>query len=75
MIVTAIVAFVVAWRVHNRAVRILVGVLLLAMAAACNLFSTIAVLMIAALRVTALVLATKTPQGKRSGTQTEQDTN
>jgi hypothetical protein len=70
MIVTAIVAFVAAWRIRKRVVRVLVGVLLLAMAAACSLFSTIAALLVAALGIIALVLGTKTPQGNRSITET-----
>jgi len=62
LIVTAIVAFVVAWRVRNRVVRVFVGVLLLAMAAGCILFSTMAVLLVAALGIIALVMGAKTPQ-------------
>ena len=69
LIVTAIAAFVVAWRVRNRVVRIFVGVLLLAMAAVFSLLSAVAVLLVAALGVIALVLGTKTPQDNRSITE------
>ena len=69
LIFTAIVAFVIAWRARNRVVRVLIGILLLAMAAACSLISAIAVLLVAALGVIALVLGTKTPQGNRSITE------
>ncbi len=70
LIVAAIVAFVVAWRVRKRVVHVLVGILLLAMAAACSLFSAMAVLLVAVFGVTSLVLPTKTPQGNRSITET-----
>ena len=65
LIITATVAFVVAWRVRNRVVRVFVGVLLLAMAAGCSLFSTMAVLLVAALGVITLVMGAKTPKGNR----------
>jgi hypothetical protein len=61
LVVTAIVAFVIACRVRNRVVRVLVGALLIAIAATCGLFSTMAGLLVAALGVTALVMATKIP--------------
>ena len=56
-----IVAFVIAWRVQRRIVRVTVGVILLAVAATCGILSILASLLVAALGVAALVLASKTP--------------
>ena len=70
LIFTAIVAFVAACRVRNRVVRVLVGIFLLATAAACSLFSAIAVLLVVALGFIALVLGIKTPKGNRPITET-----
>jgi hypothetical protein len=58
----SIVAFVIAWRVRRRIVRVTVGVILLAVAATCGILSILAALLVAALGVAALVLASKTPQ-------------
>ena len=58
----AVVAFVIAWRARKRAVRVTVGLLLLAVALVCGILSLLAALIVAALGVGALVLASKTPQ-------------
>jgi hypothetical protein len=60
LIVVSIAVFVIAWRVRKRAVRLSIGVLLLVLAVTCGFFSTLAVLLIAVLGVSALVLAFKT---------------
>jgi hypothetical protein len=60
LVVGALVAFVVAWRVRRRVVRLGVGILLLGLAAACAVFSVLAVLRVAGLGVGALVLAFRT---------------
>jgi hypothetical protein len=68
LIGASIVAFVVAWRIRSRVVLGFVGVLLLALAAGCSLFSALATLLVAALGVAALVLAARTPRaGARGG--------
>jgi hypothetical protein len=61
LIVLAILIFLIAWRIRRRVVRFLVGVILLVMAGTCVLFSILAVLFVAALGITALVLAFKIP--------------
>jgi hypothetical protein len=58
----AVVVFIVVWRVRKRAVRVTVGVLLLAVAAVCGILSLLAALVVAALGVGALVLASKMPR-------------
>lgn len=65
-VVGAIVAFLIAWCVRKRSVRFLVGVILLAGAAACNLFSVLAALLVTILGATALILAIKTPAQENS---------
>jgi len=62
VMVIAIVAFVIAWRVRKRSVRVAVGVILLALAAVCGILSLVASLIVAALGVGALILASKTPR-------------
>lgn len=58
VVVAAIIAFAVAWRVRNRAVRVLLGVLMLAGAAVCTFLSALAALLVAALGLGTLLLAT-----------------
>jgi hypothetical protein len=65
VVVGAIIAFVVALRVRQRAVRFGVGVILLVVAAVCAILSILATLLVAALGVYALILASKTPRGRR----------
>ena len=72
VMVGAIVAFVIAWRVHRRAVRVSVGVIQLAVATVCGILSVLAALIVAALGVAALALATRTPGSTSSETQQEQ---
>jgi hypothetical protein len=62
VVVGAIIAFIVALRVRQRSVRFGVGVILLAVAAMCAILSILATLLIAALGVFALILASKTPR-------------
>jgi hypothetical protein len=69
VIVGAIVAFAVAWRVRKRVVRITVGVILLAVALVCGILSLLAALSVAALGVAALILAGKTPRRASLETQ------
>ena len=57
-----IVAFAVACRVRNRAVRGIAGVLLLATGVLCGVLSVVAALLLATLGVVALVLAIKAPR-------------
>ena len=57
-----IVAFVIACRVRSRVVRGIAGVLLLATAVLCGGLSVVAILLLATLGVSALVLAMKTPR-------------
>lgn len=64
IMVGAIIAFVIACRSRQRAVRVGVGVILLAVAAVSAVLSLLGAFIIAALGVSALVLASKTPQGK-----------
>jgi hypothetical protein len=71
VMIGAIVAFVIAWRVRKRAVRVAVGVILLAVAAVCGILSLLAALIVAAPGVGALVLASKTPQSASMQTQGE----
>lgn len=58
----AIIAFLIACRSRRRAVRVGTGVILLAVAAMCVILSLLAALLVAALGVVALVMASKTPQ-------------
>ena len=69
VVVGAVVAFVIAWRVRKRSVRVTVGVILLAVAALCGILSFLAALLVAALGVAALAMAAKRPQ--RSPTETQ----
>ena len=69
VVVGAIIAFLIACRSRQRAVRIGVGVILLAVAAVCAILSLLAAMLVAALGVLALVLASKTPQGKSAETE------
>ncbi|MGD8699714.1 MAG: hypothetical protein PVJ43_10515 [Gemmatimonadales bacterium] len=64
VMVGAIVAFVIAWRSRQRAVRVAVGVILLAVAAVCPVLSVLVAFLVGALGVSALVLASKAPQTK-----------
>ena len=52
----------IAWSNRNRAVRIFSGLILLTMAAVCSFFSVLAALLVAALRIIALLLAVSRPQ-------------
>jgi hypothetical protein len=61
VVVGAVVVFVVACRVRKRAVRVIVGFMLLAVAALCASLSLLASLVVAALGVGSLVLAAKSP--------------
>ena len=65
VVVGALIAFVVALRVRERTVRVGVGVILLAVAAVCAILSIQAALLVAALGVSALILASNTPRGRR----------
>jgi hypothetical protein len=58
----AVVAFVIAWRVSKRAVRVTVGLLLLTVPVVSGILSLPAALLVGALGGGALVLASKTPQ-------------
>lgn len=69
--VGAIVAFIIAWRVRRRSVRVAVGILLLLTAAVGGILSLLASLLIATLGVVSLVMATRTPQCTASETQEE----
>ncbi|UCG50501.1 MAG: hypothetical protein JSW58_09825 [Candidatus Latescibacterota bacterium] len=69
VILGAVIAFVIAWRVRKRTVRVTVGVLLLAVAAVCGVLSLLGGVLVAALGVAALVLAAKTPQRTSSKIQ------
>jgi hypothetical protein len=60
VMVGSVIAFTIAWRVRKRPFRIVVGVLLVAVAALCAIFSFLATLIVAALGVWALVLAGRT---------------
>jgi hypothetical protein len=60
VMVGSVIAFIIAWRVRKRPVRIVVGVLLLAVAALCAILSFLATLIVAALGVASLVLAGRT---------------
>jgi hypothetical protein len=71
VIVSAAIAFAIACRVRSRAVRVTVGVILLAIAAVCGILSVLAALLVAALGVAALALASKTPQIALPETQGE----
>lgn len=73
VVVGAIIAFVVAIRVRQRAVRVSVGVILLAGASLCAIISILAALIVAAMGVSALILAAKTPiclSNNRNGNST-----
>ena len=72
----AIVAFVIAWRVRRRGVRVAVGALLLAAAAFCGILTLLAALLIAALGVGCLILAGRTPtqENVRPGTRRKTET-
>jgi hypothetical protein len=61
LIVAAVIAFGVALRIRKRSVRILIGILLLALAAGCGLFSVTAVLLVGLMGAIALVLGARTP--------------
>ena len=64
----AVAAFVIAWRVRKRVVRVTVGVILLAATPLCGILSFLASLLVAALGVVVLTMAAKTSQ--RSPTET-----
>ena len=59
VVVGAVAAFVIAWRVRRKAVRVIVGVMLLAVAALCVVLSFLASLVVAALGAWSLVLAAR----------------
>jgi hypothetical protein len=69
----AIIAFVIACLSRRRAVRVGVGVVLLAMATVCSFLSLLAALLVAALGVAALVLARYTPRTASAVTRGEPD--
>ena len=71
LVAGAVTAFVVAWRVKNRTLRIVVGILLLATAILSSFLSTLAMLVIAVLGVCALVLATRSAEGKKPTPETD----
>jgi hypothetical protein len=73
VVVGAIIAFVIALRVRQKAVPVGVGVILLAVAAVCAILSFLAALLVAALGVSALILASKTPRGASLETQRTTD--
>lgn len=73
VVVGAFVAFVIAWRVRKRAVRLIVGVVLLAVAAICAILSFLASLVVAALGVGSLVLAARSPTQGRALPETRRE--
>jgi hypothetical protein len=66
VIVGAVIAFVIAWRVRKKSVRITLAVLLLAVAAFCGILSLVAALLVAALGVGCLILAGMTPTHEKA---------
>jgi hypothetical protein len=62
LVAGAVIAFAIACRIRCRAVRVTVGLVLLAIAAVCGILSVLAALLVAALGVAALALAGKTPR-------------
>jgi hypothetical protein len=62
IIVGALIALIVAWRIRKRAVRVTLGILLLAVASVSGVLSALAMLFVAALGFAAIVMAAKTPQ-------------
>jgi hypothetical protein len=71
LVIAAVAAFVVAWRVRSRALRAMIGVLLLASAFACGVLSALAAMSVAALGVGALVLAARRVEEPHPGQRTE----
>ena len=69
VVVGAVIAFVIACRSRRRVVRIGVGIVLLAVATVCTIISLLGALLVAAMGVSALVLASRTPQVASSETQ------
>lgn len=72
IVISAIVAFIVAWRVRKRIVRVLVGAFLLAIAAFSVILSTMAALLVAVLGVITLILAAKKSQDNQAETKKEE---
>ncbi|MBI5583098.1 MAG: hypothetical protein HY892_04685 [Deltaproteobacteria bacterium] len=68
---TGVVAFVAACLVRSRAVRVVAGVFLLAIAAFSGILSTMGAALLGVLGVLALALAVKTPRGQ--GLRSESD--
>ena len=64
LVIGAVVAFVIAWRARSRALRVAVGLILLAVAAFGAILSFLAALLIAGLGVASLVLATSNQGGQ-----------
>jgi hypothetical protein len=73
LVLGAVVAFVIAWRVRTRAVRVIVGVMLLVVAALCAIFSFLASLVVAALGVASLILAVRAPTRGRAWPETPRE--
>jgi hypothetical protein len=71
VVVVALIAFVIAWRVRKRAVRVVIGILLLAAAALCGILSLWATLVVNALGVAALGLAFAKPRNAPSEAQND----
>lgn len=74
VVLGAVVAFVIAWRVRKRAFRVIVGVMLLAAAALCVILSFGASLVVAALGVGSLVLAVRSPPQGRAWPEMSRET-
>jgi hypothetical protein len=70
----AVVAFVIAWRVGKRSVRLVVGVMLLVLAALCAILSFLATLVVAALGIGSLILAARSPTQDSALPQTRRET-
>jgi len=64
VMVGSIAAFIIAWRVRRRGVRLTVGVILLAIAAVCSILSLLATLVVGALGIGCLIMAVNMPQSE-----------
>jgi len=71
LVIAAVAAFVVAWRVRSRKLRAIVGILLLASALVCGIFSALAAMSVATLGFGALVLAARRVKAPHPGLGTE----
>ena len=69
VIVAGVIAFVIAWRLPNRRLRLIVGAVLLATAATFGLLSAMAVPLVGAMGVASLVLGIRTPRTTGSMTR------